>query len=89
MRTHVNTEFLDKQGKQLLVANQEACVLSLENHRPQKLTELPYPKEDFPSPVYNEAFEKFPSDLLRYSIIFHCNGLHNFAVDTFRHKLSW
>ena len=29
MRTHVNTEIADKNGKRLLVANQEACVLSL------------------------------------------------------------
>jgi acyl-CoA thioesterase FadM len=70
MRTHVNTEILDKNGKQLLLANQEACVLSLENHRPQKLTDLPYPKENFPSPVYTEAFERFPSDFREEEFVF-------------------
>ncbi|HBB14745.1 MAG TPA: acyl-ACP thioesterase [Treponema sp.] len=70
MRTHVNTEIADKNGKRLLVANQEACVLSLESHRPQKLTELPYPKENFPSPVYNETFERFPSDFKDEEFVF-------------------
>lgn len=70
MRTHVNTEFLDKDGKQILLANQEACVLSLETHRPQKLTELPYPKENFPAPVYNEPFERFPSDFKEDEFVF-------------------
>lgn len=62
MRTHVNTEIIDKNGNKLLVANQEACVLSLETHRPVKITSLPYPQEGFPEPVFNEAFERFPSD---------------------------
>lgn len=62
MRTHINTEITDKEGKCLLLANQEACVLSLETHRPVKITTLPYPKEDFPEPFFNEPFERFPSD---------------------------
>lgn len=35
MRTHVNTQLIDKNGATPLTANQEACVLSLENHRPR------------------------------------------------------
>lgn len=62
MRTHVNTEIVDKNGMCLLVANQEACVLSLESHRPVRITTLPYPTEGFPEPVFNEAFERFPCD---------------------------
>ena len=60
MRTHINTIFTDSEGKMLLTANQEACVLSLENHRPLCLSNLPYPKEHFPEPVFTESFEKFP-----------------------------
>ncbi|MCR4734964.1 MAG: hypothetical protein K5829_08180 [Treponema sp.] len=70
MRTHVNTEIVDKAGNRLLVANQEACVLSLENHRPVKITSLPYPKEGFPPALYNEAFERFPSDFSEEDFVF-------------------
>ena len=64
MRTHINTIFTDSDGKTLLTANQEACVLSLENHRPLRLTTLPYPTENFPAPVFEEPFEKFPKIIL-------------------------
>ena len=70
MRTHVNTEITDKAGKRLLAANQEACVLSLETHRPVKITTLPYPKEDFPEAVFNEPFERFPSDFTEDELAF-------------------
>ena len=70
MRTHINTEISDKDGKRLLVANQEACILSLENHRPVKITSLTYPKEGFPEAVYNEPFERFPSDFTEDELVF-------------------
>lgn len=70
MRTHVNTEIVDKNGKRLLAANQEACVLSLETHRPVKITTLPYPKEGFPPAVFNEPFERFPSDFSESELVF-------------------
>jgi len=70
MRTHINTEILDKEGKTLLIANQEACILSLENHRPVKITSLTYPKEGFPEPVFTEAFERFPSDFSEEEFVF-------------------
>ena len=70
MRTHVNTQLLDKNEKTLLLANQEACVLSLENHRPLKITNLPYPKENFPQAVFNEPFERFPSDFSDTDFVF-------------------
>ncbi|MCR4579858.1 MAG: hypothetical protein K5681_05870 [Treponema sp.] len=70
MRTHVNTQILDKEGKTLLLANQEACVLSLENHRPVKITSLPYPKEGFPQPLYTEPFERFPNDFTEEEFVF-------------------
>lgn len=70
MRTHVNTAFYDKNGEAILVANQEACVLSLETHRPLKLTTLPYPTENFPEPVFSEAFEKFSADFSDSDFVF-------------------
>ena len=60
-RTNVNTVFY-KDGKPIILANQEACVLDKEKHRPVKLTGLPFPKENFPQPLYSEAFEKFDID---------------------------
>ncbi len=58
-RTHVNTIFKDERGATLLTANQEACVLSLENHRPLRLSNLTYPKTNFPEPIFSAPFEKF------------------------------
>ena len=84
LRTHVNTEILDGNGCRLLVANQEACVLSLENHRPQKLTELPYPKENFPAPVFNEPFERFPSDFTEDEFVFE-QIIRSCHIDMSRH----
>lgn len=59
MRTHINTAFYSEEGKLLVSANQEGCVLDFEKHRPLKLTSLPYPKENFPEPVFESPFEKF------------------------------
>ena len=61
-KAHINTILRDKDGKTLLTANQEACVLDMEKHRPVKLTNLNYPKENFPPAVFTEPFEKFDSD---------------------------
>ena len=60
-KAHINTVLRDKDGSVLITANQEACVLDMEKHRPVKLTNLNYPKEGFPEAAFNEAFEKFDS----------------------------
>lgn len=59
VRTCVNTEITDLHGNKLILANQEACVLNLETRRPMRLTNLPFPRENFPEPVFNAPFEKF------------------------------
>lgn len=61
-KAHINTRISDAQNKVLLDANQEACVLDMEKHRPLKISNLPYPKENFPEPVFTEPFEKFEGD---------------------------
>lgn len=61
-RTHVNTVLKDKDENVLIAANQEACVLDMEKHRPMRLTNLPYPKDNFPKAEMNEPFEKFTAD---------------------------
>ncbi|WP_407426644.1 acyl-[acyl-carrier-protein] thioesterase [Treponema sp.] len=61
-KAHINTILKDKNGNTLIRANQEACVLDLEKHRPVKLTNLNYPKENFPESVFNEPFEKLDTD---------------------------
>lgn len=61
-RTHVNTVLKDKNGEILIAANQEACVLDMEKHRPMKLANLPYPKENFPAAQMNEPFEKLKAE---------------------------
>ena len=59
-KAHVNSVLKDKEQNILVCANQEACVLDLEKHRPVKITNLPYPKENFPESVFSENFERFP-----------------------------
>lgn len=61
-RTEVSTVFLDSEGKALVTANQEACVLSLENRRPVRLSSLPFPKGPFPPQACDGSFEKFLQD---------------------------
>ncbi|MCH5293111.1 MAG: hypothetical protein J1E07_05220 [Treponema sp.] len=84
MRTHVNTEILDKNGSRILTANQEACVLSLENHRPRRLAELPYPKDDFPAPVAQMDFSRFPSDFTEDEFVFE-QKIRSCHIDMSRH----
>lgn len=59
VRTCVNTEITDLNGNKLILANQEACVLNLDTRRPMRLTNLPFPRDNFPEPVFNAPFEKF------------------------------
>lgn len=58
-KAHINTQIKDSQQNTLLTANQQACVLDLEKHRPVKLSTLPYPKEGFSKPIFTQDFEKF------------------------------
>ncbi len=61
LRTHINSEAFDKNGELAFAAYYEACVLSFENHRPQKLATLGYPTENFPTPVFSAQFTRFPA----------------------------
>ena len=69
-KVHVQTILQDKDGKTLLTANQEACVLDMEKHRPVKISTLNYPKDNFPVPIFTEPFEKidvaFTDDDFKY-----------------------
>lgn len=69
-RTHINTVLKDKDNKILIVANQETCVLDMVKHRPMKLTNLPYPKENFPAAQVDEPFEKFNADFTEDDFIY-------------------
>ena len=62
-RANVNSIFTDTDGNTLYTANQEMCVLDFENHRPVKLSTLPFPQENFPPAVFAEPFEKISVDL--------------------------
>ena len=84
MRAHVSTEILDKNGRTLLTAIQEACVLSLENHRPMRLSELPYPKDGFPSAPASLEFERFPSDFGEEELAF-TQQIRSCHIDMSRH----
>ncbi|MCR4940541.1 MAG: hypothetical protein K5930_10620 [Treponemataceae bacterium] len=70
LRTHINTEAFDKDGSLAFAANYEACVLSFDNHRPLKLTTLGYPADNFPRPVFNAQFSRFPAFLGEDAFLF-------------------
>mgnify|MGYP002862361114 FL=1 len=61
-KAHINTILQDLDGKTLVTANQEACVLDMEKHRPVKISTLDYPKDGFPELVFDEPFEKCDAD---------------------------
>lgn len=62
-KAHINTILRDKDGRTLLTANQEACVLDMERRRPVKLSGLDYPRENFPAPVFDEPFTRLDAEL--------------------------
>jgi len=59
VRANENTAIVTPEGEFLVTANQEACCLNVNTHRPVKLTTLPFPRDGFPSPIFNDPFEKF------------------------------
>lgn len=83
-RTHIHTIFKDSSGATLLAANQEACVLSLENHRPLRLANLTYPKNNFPPPVFSEPFEQFPQIVSDETLSFE-QKIRSQQIDMSRH----
>ena len=70
MRSHVNSEICSKEGRQLIIANQEVCALNYETHRPMKIADLSFPKEGFPPAVFEEPFERFPSDFTEDELVY-------------------
>lgn len=70
IRTHLNSEAFDKDGALVFSAKYEACVLSFETHRPQKLVTLGYPADGFPSPVFNAQFTRFSVDFSEEDFVF-------------------
>ena len=61
-KVHVQTVLQDMKGNTLIKANQEACVLDMDKHRPVKISTLNYPKDNFPDSVFDEPFEKICTD---------------------------
>lgn len=70
LRTHLNSEVFDKNGALVFSAKYEACVLSFETHRPQKLGTMGYPADGFPSPVFNAQFNRFSVDFSENDFVF-------------------
>ena len=70
IRTHLNSEAFDKEGALVFSAKYEACVLSFETHRPQKLVAMGYPADGFPSPVFNAQFSRFGAEFSEADFVF-------------------
>jgi len=70
IRTNVNTQILDSEGKKVALVLHEACVLSFENHRPLKLSSVGFPDSDFPEALIDQGFERFPSGFTEEEFVF-------------------
>ena len=71
-RTNVNTALTDLNENNLILANMEACVLDLENHRPVRLDSLDYPESGFPEACFESPFEKFFDDFTDEDFVYEC-----------------
>ncbi|MCF0215957.1 MAG: acyl-ACP thioesterase [Fibrobacteraceae bacterium] len=59
LRTYENTAVTTLEGEPVILAVQEACCLSLDRHRPMKLSAVDFPMEGSPFPVLDSKFTKF------------------------------
>ena len=84
VRANENTAIVTPEGEFLITANQEACCLDMQRHRPVKLTTLPFPREGFPAPVFNDNFEKFTVPDCEYKEIFK-EKVYSQNIDTSHH----
>lgn len=62
LRTEIDTVIADMDGKTLVTAKQEACVLDIETRRPVKLESVHYPVTDFPPPEFTDNFDRLAAD---------------------------
>lgn len=69
-RTEIDTVIADTDGKTLVTAKQEACVLNIETRRPVKLESVHYPVADFPPPAFADSFERLDADFSEADKVF-------------------
>ena len=62
LRTEIDTVIADMDGKMLVTAKQEACVLDIDTRRPVKLESVRYPVTDFPQAQFSDHFERLDKD---------------------------
>lgn len=70
IRANENTAITTPEGDVLVTANQEVCCLDLKTHRPLKLSTMPFPKNNFPAPVFAANFEKFNATEIAYKKVY-------------------
>ncbi len=59
IRLNENTAITTVDGEPIILAKQEACCLSLDRHRPMRLSSLNFPKEGFPDALFTDDFDRF------------------------------
>lgn len=70
VRTVENTAITTPDGEPIVLAIQEACCLSLERHRPMKLTAVDFPTEEPPTPFMDDGFDRFNESALKYEEVY-------------------
>lgn len=70
IRTVENTAITTTDGEPIVLAIQEACCLSIDRHRPMKLSAVDFPMEGSPEPFMKDEFDKFNEIALKYEEVY-------------------
>lgn len=70
IRTMENTAITTPEGEPIVLAVQEVCCLSLNRHRPMKLSALDFPMDGSPEPFMSDEFDRFNEIALEYEEIY-------------------
>lgn len=84
IRTVENTAITTPDGEPIVIAIQEACCLSIDRHRPMKLSAVEFPTQDPPTPFMDDGFDKFNETALHYEEIYQQKVLPQ-HIDMSRH----
>ena len=59
IRLNENTAITTVEGEPIIFAKQEMCCLSLDRHRPMRLSDVDFPTEGFPDAFMTDEFDRF------------------------------
>ena len=84
IRTVENTAITTLSGEPIVLAIQEACCLSIDRHRPMKLSAVEFPTKEPPAPFLEDGFDRFNEAALAYAEVYRQKVLPQ-HIDMSRH----